>query len=226
MTSIIGITGYAGSGKDTVAEMLVEEIKAAGHTAAIFSFAGPIREIANALGLAAYDRDRKEVWVTLLFDDFEERLILEIDCALGHVASMEERCELFSFFVEALADRGHLHYGPAGNTLHISPRVFMQLLGTEAGRRVSTNFWVDLAGRLQQASEVEFSVTSDVRFPNEADSVDVLLGRVGDVPPVAPHASEQHIVDLLAIADVLIPRTATLEELKDNVAGLLTTLGI
>lgn len=222
MTTLIGITGYAGSGKDTLANILVEELQAAGKTAAVFSFAQPIREITAALGLDIYDRDKKEVPVTLFFDDFEERLILEIDCALGHTASNDERCELFAFFTEALVQQGHLHYGPAGNTLHISPRVFAQLFGTEGGRRVSPDFWVDIATRAQEAICVDFAITSDVRFPNEANAVDVLFGRVGDVPPVAPHESEQYIDTLLRLkADFLVPRVDTLEELRAEIHNLL-----
>lgn len=218
MSRIIGITGYAGSGKDTLAGILKEKLEAEGCSVQVVSFAQPIREITYELGLDIFDRDQKEVDVTLLFDDFEEDLRLEIDVQLGAVTSQEERAELFAFFVDALVREGHLHYGPAGDTLHISPRRFAQLLGTEGGRNVHPDFWVRL---LAQLCTAEYALVADIRFPNEATVCDKLWARRRDVPPVALHESEAHIAALIEEATCVIGEADTLDDL-----GLIVDLCI
>lgn len=60
---VIGLCGYAGSGKDTFAEMLMRAAAGAGLSVERFSFAGPMRGMLHALGVPArhmFDRDLKE----------------------------------------------------------------------------------------------------------------------------------------------------------------------
>lgn len=204
MTAIIGITGFAGSGKDTLAASLERVLSAHGYSVGSFSYADPIRLITNDIGLGIYCRDLKEVNATLLFDDFEEELIEAINRRLAHVTTEDERAQLFAFFCEALIDQGHLHYGPAGNTLHISPRRFAQLLGTEGGRRIDPDFWVTKTKSAIDLSKVDYAIIADVRFPNELAPLDKLWARSRGVAPVAPHESEQYIPELVKQADVVL----------------------
>ena len=74
----------------------------------------------------------------------------------------------------------------------LSPRKFMQLLGTEYFRFCMDKFFV----RLMQNS-YEDVIIPDVRFENEAKICDLLIGIHRDVPSVNPHPSEE-------FADMLI----------------------
>jgi hypothetical protein len=56
---VIGLTGAAGAGKDTVADRLAAAATAVGHSALRVSFADPIRAMLSAMGVpAAYMHDR------------------------------------------------------------------------------------------------------------------------------------------------------------------------
>lgn len=60
---ICGLTGFAGSGKDTAAAFLAEALQARGRRVEIFSFAEPLRAMLRALGVPAHymtDRQLKE----------------------------------------------------------------------------------------------------------------------------------------------------------------------
>jgi hypothetical protein len=62
-TYIVGLTGLAGSGKDTAAQYLTEALRARAHTVDTIAFADPIRQMLAALGVShadMADRDRKE----------------------------------------------------------------------------------------------------------------------------------------------------------------------
>lgn len=62
-TLIIGLTGYAGSGKDTAAAYLREALEARGHRVSCAAFADPIRAALLAMGVPSsyiYTRELKE----------------------------------------------------------------------------------------------------------------------------------------------------------------------
>ncbi len=62
-TFIVGLTGLAGSGKDTAAHHLAEALQARGKRCIRMAFADPIRQALMAIGVPSsyiYDRDLKE----------------------------------------------------------------------------------------------------------------------------------------------------------------------
>lgn len=62
-TFIVGLTGLAGSGKDTAAHHLAEALQARGKRCMRMAFADPIRQALMAIGVPSsyiYDRDLKE----------------------------------------------------------------------------------------------------------------------------------------------------------------------
>lgn len=82
-----------------------------------------------------------------------------------------------------------------------TPRDAMQTLGTEWGRdMIGQNLWINAWQRL--ASHYNFVVVDDVRFPNEAQRVIELGGRLikierpGHEPADRDHASERYVDDL------------------------------
>jgi hypothetical protein len=58
-TTIIGLTGKAGAGKDTAAQFIREQLQASGRRVAVEAFANPIRQMLLAIGVPdQYLRDR------------------------------------------------------------------------------------------------------------------------------------------------------------------------
>ena len=158
---IIGITGPAGSGKDTVAEMLS------------YSFQHCLRT-----------RQTKTMALAEPIKQF---------CAV-----------VFGWNVNRLFGESELRDVPDADGL--TPRRALQTLGTEWGRALREDVWVDLLLRtinrhhkeqLQYRKQVMVYLVPDVRFPNEARRIreagGLILrvsGRNGNVG--VDHASEQH----------------------------------
>ena len=107
--------------------------------------------------------------------------------------------------------------------LGISARALMQTLGTECGRSLHRNIWVrhmalrlglpgpDLSLRGTPAAQAtpvhDRIVISDTRFPNEADWIHLIGGKVirlhrRQAGAVRPHVSEAQVMDLHADVDL------------------------
>lgn len=120
---------------------------------------------------------------------------------------------------------GDLKHEPCDLLMNRTPRHAMQTLGTEWGRdQIDPNFWVNLwAARCAQRRLV---VVDDCRFPNEAQAVYELGGRIikiirpehGNDEQVASHASES-LIDKLP-CDHILHNEGTLMELGRKVAQL------
>ena len=148
--TVIGIAGWARSGKDTIADYLVEK---KGYKKV--SFSTPMKE-------AMY------------------RLNPRI--TVNEVVNTPLRVGVDVYDWEGLKER--------------SPDVrgLLQRFGTEVGREMfDENFWVDYA--LNSIPDGEKAVIADVRYPNEADAIKALGGKVfrvvrQGVGPANEHASE------------------------------------
>lgn len=175
---LLGLSGWARSGKDTVAAILKEK----GYVR--HSFADPMRE-------ALYRLDPKV--------DFGEQANVPLTTALGRDKNWEQ---LKTFSTEI--------------------RGLMQRMGTEVGRNMfGENFWVDQA--LDQIPDGGKVVFADVRFPNEADAIRKLGGKVvrigrAGVGPANDHISETAL-DRYEF-DLVISNNGTLEDLEEKVKGL------
>lgn len=166
---IIGLTGPAGSGKDTVAGILQTHCNAA-----VLAFADALRnEIVDAYCIEHTVLTRRETK------------------ELAHPALALSRCTDGAF-----VDRMVVHHmagmpdgGMAGERIdlaaHRSPRQIMQWWGTEYRRRQDPNYWVAKARqtvhwtlKTLRASAI---VLTDVRFDNEAELVRSLGGEIWQV---------------------------------------------
>lgn len=132
---IIGIVGFAGSGKGTVGDILVDD-----HDFTKLSFADAVKDATSAIF----------GW---------PRHLLE-----GDTDQSRKFRETRDDFWSARLERD------------FTPRLAMQLMGTEAGRNVfHTNLWVDvIERRIKHKQEWEFEsnfVIPDVRFPNEIEAI-------------------------------------------------------
>jgi len=210
MTKVIGITGLAGSGKDTLALSL----SAALGDASILTFADPIRKTAAALGLCIYDRDKKEEEVSLRFEHFEVSLIEAMTGQLEDYVGEETLCDLYASFVTILRSRDYLTTGRQ-DVLTISPRRFCQLLGSDAAHSVRRSLWIDVFRARVKGCRSSYVLVPDTRFKNETLVCDALLGlhRPG-VAAVAAHVSEQEIMGLVAGADSQYMNDGSLNDLN------------
>lgn len=192
MTKYIGITGPAGAGKDTLAFMMdsLSGLLPDFWTVQLDSFAKPIHGIAHVLGYADNDRARKEVPVKkyITKHDFIEALYAVLPFSVDTLTCQK------------LTDRAADVFGfPEVN---MSPRQFMQLLGTEVGQYVSKTFWVDLL--YSRDHTADYTLITDVRFPHETDKLDALIYVERGVQAVAKHVSESHYKKLHESADLLV----------------------
>lgn len=183
---IIGIVGKAGVGKDTAAQIL-SKLK----NMPIASFARPLHEAAKfVFGDDCLERDKKEMPMPFGvhgFGNFYDNWLipfLETD-EVQFITKGDESFLKQPFPVFTQPNTGRFYE-------ELSPRKFMQLLGTEYFRFCKDDFFV----RLMQNSYKDV-IIPDVRFENEAAICDLLIGIYRDVPSVNDHVSEE-------FADMLI----------------------
>lgn len=142
---IIGLSGYARSGKDTIAEYL--KIK---YRFGQYSFADPMRKAMSIL---------------------------------------DPMVDPYLTYNKAIETYGYTE----AKQMYPEVRRLLQVFGTEVGREMfGENFWVDIC--LNNIHSFH-AVISDVRFPNEADSIKErggVIWRINrpDLQPVTRHSSE------------------------------------
>jgi hypothetical protein len=173
--TVLGLSGWARSGKDTIADYLVD---VEGYTKV--SFAQPMKE-------AMY------------------RLNPRI--TVNEVVNTALRVGIDVYGWDGLKER--------------SPdiRGLLQRFGTEIGREMfGENFWVDYAlNSIEDGSKVVFS---DVRFPNEADAIRQLGGKVYRVERQGVEAANDHISEHALDKykfDGIINNNGTIQGLQQNV---------
>lgn len=183
---IIGLVGKAGVGKDTAAQIL-SKLK----NMPIASFARPLHEAAKfVFGDDCLDRDKKETPLPFGREGFDKLYdgwlipFLETD-EVQFITKGDVNFRHRPFLVFTDSDTGQFYQ-------ELSPRKFMQLLGTECFRACMDKFFV----RLMQNS-YEDVIIPDVRFENEAKICDMLIGIYRDVPSVNQHSSEEFAGELL-----------------------------
>lgn len=206
---LIGLSGYARSGKDEAAKVLVEE-----YGFQRIAFADKLREFLYALNPIVKHADaalmvRTKAGVKNLMLDENTPSTVGIDIRLQDVID--------SFGWDGYKETVY------GNEI----RALLQRLGTEAGRGVLwDSIWIDAA--LHDLRPEGLYVVTDARFPNEAEAlrdrggVIVRITRDG-VGPANSHPSETSLDDY--DFDHRINNTGSLEEFKDSVRLFYKTLG-
>lgn len=107
----------------------------------------------------------------------------------------------------------------------LTQRQACQTLGTEWGRSLYTNVWIDKLNRDIAKWAPDVAIITDVRFPNEVADIKRQGGSIWKVdrPKVAQmhndtHASEKYIGDIQH--DVLVRNVGTLDDLEKEVLRL------
>jgi hypothetical protein len=127
--------------------------------------------------------------------------------------------------VQALEDH-EFKEAPILGTLN--PRTLMQTLGTEWGRALDENIWVNAATwDLQPEHNVVFT---DVRFPNEAEAIKKLGGVLIKVMRPHLHSTDTHpsetSLDDYDDWDYVIDNSSTLDDLRKEILKAVTKLGL
>lgn len=210
----IGLIGLAGSGKDTVALLLRELLSQQGHVFEIDRYASLLKKCAlMVFGDTFDDRDVKEelVFVT---PDLADRMIDATDYCQLCLGLNPDEFEIFNDLCVKHLD----------SLTWVSPRLFQQLLGTEVGRTLNPNIWVDY---LQ--NKTGNLIVPDVRFGNENTDVTILITR-HPVPQGVLHPSELYAAELQLMenpydyVDYIIHNGGTIQELDTKLRFLSTTL--
>lgn len=167
MQQVVGLVGLRGAGKDTAAQVLLEQ----GWRRAAFADALYL-EVAAAFGVTVeflQNRDTKETPLPEL--------------ALVNCTDMLYVGTFLGYEDERLIAAGANIPRLTQLTQPRSPREILQVWGTEYRRKLyDDNYWRDQVRQVIQANpDVNFVVT-DVRFPDEAKLIEETLGgRLGRV---------------------------------------------
>lgn len=270
---IITILGEAGSGKDTVADMLAKQLP----TEPI-AFADPFKHFCKAVFGFSDDQlwgpsaSRNAPDPSLSYSFARPtgfgRVAYEVKRIFGKTPKLLSREEIehnrllceYHFhaqkkdFIEAVLPKG-VPQGTAYSLLQlwlndvlkqkdIAPRYPLQTIGSEWGRALDPNIWIDLGFKRAHAAAARgnFAIIKDVRFINEAqrsvdeDAVLLFIDRPVDksaieAAGVKGHQSEQQqrspeMQALVKKHGVVIPNTGTLEDLNGCVTRLCDVLRV
>lgn len=216
MSYKIGLIGLAGAGKDTVAVILQEALKDVGQVFEIDRYAGLLKEAARQVfGENFDDRNVKEM------DKFVDLSLADkIIDATDYVYLKLNRSDIDLDEWNALCQK-HID-----SCTWMSPRKFQQLLGTEVGRALDENIWVNYL-----KNQDRNLIIPDVRFGNEDVDFNILITR-HTVPKGKLHASEVYAAELQLsdnpydYVDYVIHNDGSIDDLKRKVQQLVNKIKV
>lgn len=201
---IVGLTGFAKSGKSTAADVL----KDMGGT---------------ELAFAKHLKDVCAVVFAVERSHFDDQAFKEIQFPFVLTINSNHVKEILEYFEVPL------RYLPGTTISHIgkqmmSPRHIAQYVGTEILRSIDTDIHIKMAFRLNENAN-GLLICSDVRFQNELVSVrkqgGIVLGisRKAAMPLdlINLHPSEKEIPSLIKQSDTVIHNEGSIEEFKKSV---------
>lgn len=223
-TAIVGVTGLAGSGKDTFARRLIEN-----HGFVKESFARRLKEL--CAGIYGWEFEKLEVL------DYKEERSLHAPITWTRSSVRAIAHEQFVSGVEYAAPVSlddatfHLFKILSGVDPEWTRRRILQWVGTEGFRHLVPDHWVNRAiadGAASIARGARGIVFPDVRFPNEATAIQALDGVIVRVvregqPSTSGggHSSEGGVAD---VDRVVIAASGKIESLWEAADALAATL--
>lgn len=221
---LLGLTGPARSGKDTVADILV-----ASHKFEKYSLASPIKGFFDKL--FNWDEQHR--------DGALKEIVCRANCEINVLRACLEAFFPTEKYDELLIKFNSVFdpYKTFNGNYDISPRVAYQLFGTEFGRSISNTIWLDLA-KLKLSSldnpfpdptypyKIKGLVVPDIRFQNEADWILSSGGTLihierDNVVQVAKHSSESGIP--VTDGDIVLHNSGDISQLATAVSQLFMT---
>lgn len=234
MSKLIGLVGYAGAGKDTVASHLVSA-----HDFTQFSFAFKLKEIISGIFDVPMnhfeDRHLKnEVHPNLCRATIEEKFPGSPSFAEYLVPVL---MELYAKSRDEILDLGYATVAAGFIREFLSggdctPRRAAQLIGTEGFRNhISQTTWTDYVMRAA-CNEMAAGypvVISDTRFPDEFAAIHRIGGRLWGIRRSEceshSHSSESHIGALLDHCGTVLNNNGTIETLLRSVDLMMYASG-
>lgn len=186
---IVGITGLAGSGKDTLAKRLKNHFdKTQGVNCHILHFADRLKDLcADLVGWdMVLDSQRNESLYTDIFGSGvnssgvmkyqRKHLKASFERNLGDICSEHELYRMLEQFYKIIIKP--YSKGNKDGRVFITPRKLWQLVGTEVCRSVRDSVWIDAfkADSNKLMGKCTYLFVPDVRFDNEAAICDIVLG--------------------------------------------------
>jgi len=218
MYRVIGIAGKARSGKDTVADLLLDLPES--YWLEKYNLADPLKGFVNEwLGWdyrhsygALKDVDLPitppdyEVFPVLLIDKFHGKL--SVSDAITACNLMKDSINQAPSYIDKDLNGGKI--------VVVSPRKVYQWFGTDVMRSINDTFWLDIA-------PTESVIIPDIRYENEAEWVRSQGGVMIHVsrdynPPVSDHISENGVER--HTGEIAIYNTGTLLDLEETVMNL------
>lgn len=153
--TIIGISGKIGSGKNYLAEKLIQELTSLGYTTSEASFAAALRSELNRM------------IKTIKVDYIDAVPFKQTIHHMSDIYSMTlgEAALMHALLIDDVVEYGDFN----ANSRTEGVRRALQILGTDIRRKNDNDYWVKEFHRTVPDSD--FILVTDVRFPNEADSV-------------------------------------------------------
>jgi len=208
---VVGVTGFAGSGKDTFADYLVEHY---GFTKISLSY--PLKKVCGEI----FDFTEQQLWGSSKHREIpDERYVFSGKCPSCHskCRSREESRDWYCFSCDT-------SYGQ-----YITPRLALQTLGTEWGRTLFEDIWVDMTLREIQKSGSGRWVIPDVRFHNELNKLrthGTHLVRLLRGEQRFAHPSEAEMATMTPdMFDAVLDNTSTIDVLHKLADGVMENLG-
>lgn len=170
LPKMIGITGKAGSGKDTFYKEVLAPL---GYKR--IAFADPVKSCA-------------------MF--FYHPIVVGLFAGRINIGDFK--------FQETFKEVANAHYEYFGETKSEKVRRQLQEIGTDIGRKIDPNIWVDIA--IGYAENFPLAAFTDVRFPNEAEAIRKNGGKIIKIvrdtsilsKQAMQHPSETHIEEIRA----------------------------
>ena len=203
---IIGLTGFAKSGKSTAAEVLKEM---GGQELA---FAKHLKDVCSLV----FDVQRTH---------FDDQNFKEVEFYMPTLLTSAHVGTILDYFEVPMRQRPNAILKHSGRYL-LSPRHIAQYVGTELLRSVSTDIHVDMAFKLNEGTTAPFLICSDVRFENELVAVQRAGGVVVGIKRSAAtpqgdkvHGSEAEIPELLSRSTYVVHNEYEIDYLKEFVSS-------
>lgn len=176
----VGILGLIGSGKDTFAELLQQELNPEGNFS-ITRYARPLKDLTSRV-------------FSIPVTELENREVKETPMQVSRDKMIQEVCDtlyaVLRFDDEQMNRASELYFEHFMSNRMITPREFMQVFGTEVVRATKQNAWAEYLQR-----QPRNLIVPDTRFDNELLDVNILVKRYADCPR-PKHSSEQLAWDL------------------------------
>lgn len=231
MIDLVGFCGRARSGKDTCADLLSDIL-----VAEKLSLARPLKEAIRLItGWHEYHTDsvyKDHVYgpsrSAKFWREAKSRIGSKFYAEWVMHYDIHTIAGLSTAVIQDLTARWLDDLQAEFQTTGVSPRVVMQRFGTELGRKLNPQLWIEVLKRKRAKAKLEGTplvLVPDVRFPNEADALHgwggivVLVERSDDESCIkSSHSSETEISKIQP--DLIVTNDQDLQALSSKMRDL------